>query len=100
MTQPTPTPSPSPVPHSRRRPPASDVTLQRTVRRVEVDLTREVYAAVETLCGKKHISVVDGIGRALALWKFLEDEQAAGRIVAVVDPIDPSNEYREIRLRD
>lgn len=38
------------------------------------------------LIGRKGISIGEGIRRAIAVWKFVEDEIAAGNTLTVVEP--------------
>ena len=54
--------------------------------RLSVNLSFETAEIFKTLIERKGLSISEGIRRAIAVWKFLEDEEALGNQIAVVEP--------------
>jgi Ribbon-helix-helix protein, copG family len=54
--------------------------------RLSVNLSLETAEVFRTLIERKGLSISEGIRRAIAVWKFLEDEKARGNEIAVVEP--------------
>lgn len=65
------------------------------VKRITVSMTRETTAALDELTARRECSITEGIRRAVAVWKFAEDEIAAGNKIAV---IGPGGKIREVVL--
>lgn len=40
---------------------------------------------LKALAGRKGLTVTDGVRRAITVWKFIEDELAAGSTLAVIE---------------
>ena len=54
--------------------------------RLSVNLSFETAEILKALIERKGLSISEGIRRAIAVWKFLEDEKARGNQIAVVEP--------------
>ena len=54
--------------------------------RLSVNLSFETAEIFKSLIDRKGLSISEGIRRAIAVWKFLEDEKALGNQIAVVEP--------------
>lgn len=54
--------------------------------RLSVNLSFETAEIFRTLIERKGLSISEGIRRAIAVWKFLEDEKSRGNEIAVVEP--------------
>jgi hypothetical protein len=54
--------------------------------RLSVNLSFEMAEIFKELIERKGLSISEGMRRAIAVWKFLEDEQALGNQIAVVEP--------------
>ena len=73
------------------QPPATDQSSElkpgknRFVR-LSVNLGSETSEIFKELIERKGLSITEGIRRAIAVWKFLEDEKALGNQIAVVEP--------------
>ncbi len=65
----------------------SDKRRDRFVR-LSVNLSIETAEIFKSLIERKGLSISEGIRRAIAVWKFLEDEQSRGNQVAVIEPDD------------
>ena len=53
--------------------------------RLSVNLSAETAEIFESLIERKGLSISEGMRRAIAVWKFLEDEKALGNEIAVVE---------------
>jgi hypothetical protein len=53
--------------------------------RLNVNLGDEPAAALHDLMTRKGISATEAVRRAISVWKFVEDQLAAGRRIAVLD---------------
>src|ERR1700719_2080667 len=67
------------------RPPGLKPGKTRFVR-LSVNLSFETSETFKTLIERKGLSISEGMRRAIAVWKFLEDEEALGNQIAVVEP--------------
>jgi len=56
--------------------------------RLSVNLSNETAQAFKTLIRRKGLSITEGVRRAIAVWKFLEDETASGNQIAVIERDD------------
>ncbi len=54
--------------------------------RLSVNLSFETAETFKGLIGRKGLSISEGMRRAIAVWKFLEDEEALGNQIAVIEP--------------
>jgi hypothetical protein len=54
--------------------------------RLSVNLSSETDEIFKSLIDRKGLSISEGIRRAIAVWKFLEDEEARGNQIAVMEP--------------
>jgi ribbon-helix-helix CopG family protein len=54
--------------------------------RLSVNLSFEMAEIFKELIERKGLSISEGMRRAITVWKFLEDEQALGNQIAVVEP--------------
>ncbi len=66
-------------------PPDSDDGEQRYTR-LSVNVTLDVADALRSLTKRRGITVTDGVRRAIAIWKIVEDADAKGQQVQIVDP--------------
>jgi hypothetical protein len=57
-----------------------------TYTRLGVNIALDVADALKGSCRRKGISVTEGVRRAIALWKLVEDEMASGKRVQIYDP--------------
>ncbi|MDM7855488.1 CopG family transcriptional regulator [Cellulomonas alba] len=76
---------------------ASDAGESRVVR-LSVNLAPTVAAALKSTAAKKGLSITEAIRHAIAVWKLVVDEQAAGRKVMIVEGQGDSATFREIVL--
>jgi hypothetical protein len=53
--------------------------------RMSVNLSSETAEVFKVLIDRRAISISEGIRRAIAVWKFLEDETALGNQIAVIE---------------
>ena len=53
--------------------------------RLSVNLSAETAEIFKSLIERKGLSISEGMRRAIAVWKFLEDEKALGNEIAVVE---------------
>jgi Ribbon-helix-helix protein, copG family len=69
---------------------ASKLSAKRERRfvRLSVNLSLETAEIFRSLIDRKGLSISEGIRRAIAVWKFVEDERARGNQIAVVEPND------------
>jgi hypothetical protein len=63
--------------------------------RLSVNLSIETAEVFKSLIERKGLSITEGIRRAIAVWKFLEDEKSRGNEIAV---IEPDNSVRKVVL--
>lgn len=70
----------------------------RDVVRLSVNLAPDVAATFRDLCHAKRISITEGVRRAIAIWRFVEDEVDAGRRLAVIEEVDGKERVRELLL--
>jgi hypothetical protein len=66
--------------------------------RLSVNLATDVAGALRGLVRSHGISVTEGIRRAIAIWKFVEDEQAKGNRIAVIGDRNGKTSVQEIIL--
>ncbi len=53
--------------------------------RLSVNLSLETAETFKELITRKGMSITEGIRRAIAVWKFLEDERSRGNEIAVIE---------------
>jgi hypothetical protein len=53
--------------------------------RLSVNLSEDTAAAFRAVVGRRGLTITDGIRRAIRVWKFVEDEIAAGNVLAVIE---------------
>jgi hypothetical protein len=63
--------------------------------RLSVNVSPETAGVFKALTGRKGLTMTEGIRRAIAGWKFVEDEAAAGNELAV---IEKDGELRKVVL--
>jgi hypothetical protein len=56
--------------------------------RLSVNLSFETAETFKELLTRKGMSITEGIRRAIAVWKFLEDERSRGNEIAVIEKDD------------
>lgn len=66
-------------------PPDSSDGEQRYTR-LSVNIALDVADALRSLAKRRGITVTDGVRRAIAIWKLVEDASAKGQQVQIVDP--------------
>lgn len=66
-------------------PSASDNGEQRYTR-LSVNVALDVAETLRALTKRRGITVTDGVRRAIAIWKLVEDADAKGQQVQIVDP--------------
>ena len=71
---------------------AADTALTR----LNVNLNQETAAALKAIAARENISLTEAVRRAIAIFKFVEDEQAEGRKIQTMEA-DESNK-RELVL--
>jgi hypothetical protein len=70
----------SPVEQQTGRPANADKIV-----RLSINLSVDVATALKDLAAEKSITITEGIRRAIAVWKFVEDEVARGNRLAVIE---------------
>jgi hypothetical protein len=60
-------------------------TSQERSVRLSVNLSQETAQTLRGLIGRKGLSITEGIRRAIAVWKFVEDETSKGNQLAVIE---------------
>jgi hypothetical protein len=53
--------------------------------RLSVNVSPETAGHLKALTGRKGLTITEGIRRAITVWKFVEDEVAAGNELAVIE---------------
>lgn len=66
----------------------SQKTTDNGLVRLNVNLNQETAAALKDLAAKENISYTEAVRRAIAVFKFIEDEQAEGRKIQTMDAND------------
>lgn len=67
--------------------------------RLSINLSSDTAAALRELAEHKGTSVTEAVRRAIAVWKFVEDEVAQGHRIAVIDKDgDGHDRIREVVL--
>lgn len=64
--------------------------------RLSVNLNSETAAALRQIAAERGISATEAVRRAIAVYKFVEDEVQEGRTIQTLDK--SSNEVRELVL--
>jgi hypothetical protein len=54
--------------------------------RLSVNVSTETAEAFKSAARRKGLTITEGARRAIAVWKFVEDEAAAGNELAVIEP--------------
>jgi hypothetical protein len=80
------TPKRQPIEHDLFDSDSSSPPRDRRFVRLSVNLSFETAEAFRSLIERKGLSISEGIRRAIAVWKFVEDEKASGNQLAVVEP--------------
>ena len=62
----------------------SSVDQERSVR-LSVNLSIESGEILRTLIRRKGLTITEGIRRAIAVWRFVEDENSKGNQIAVIE---------------
>lgn len=68
--------------------------------RFEVTFSRDAAAEFQQLCTGKGVSWTEGMRRAIATWKFLEEQRARGHSFAVIQRDRSGEQLRELVLWD
>jgi hypothetical protein len=76
-----------------RVPPDSDLqdpkgSLPESSVRLSVNLNNETAQTFKALIRHRGLSITEGIRRAIAVWKFVEDETSKGNQLAVIEHDD------------
>ncbi|HET9654881.1 MAG TPA: hypothetical protein VFP72_05980 [Kineosporiaceae bacterium] len=66
----------------------------------QIQLSPSVDRALRELCARKRISITEGVRRAIAIWKFLEEQRTRGNRVAIVERTAAGDRIREVVLKD
>ncbi|GAB3405935.1 hypothetical protein [Flindersiella endophytica] len=53
--------------------------------RLSVNLAAESATVLRDLVRRRRVTITEGIRRAIAVWKFIEDEQDKGNRIAVIE---------------
>jgi hypothetical protein len=53
--------------------------------RLSINLSAETAGMFKALTGRKGLTLTEGVRRAVAVWKFVEDEVTAGNKLAVIE---------------
>ena len=61
-----------------------DVDHERSVR-LSINLSVESAETLRSLIRRKGLTITEGIRRAIAVWKFVEDENSNGNQLAVIE---------------
>ncbi len=69
-----------------------------TVVRLSVNLAPDVADALRGTAAAQGITVTEAVRRAVAVWKLVSDENAAGRRLMVVDGKGDGATFREVVL--
>lgn len=64
--------------------------------RLNVNMNRETASALKALAEKQGISLTEAVRRAIAVFKFVDDEQSDGRKIQTMDAHDQNK--RELVL--
>lgn len=75
----------------------ADATIQDVVR-LSINLAPDVADVLKDLAKAKRVSVTEAVRRAIAVWKFLEDEKEKGNKIAIVENVDGTDRVREVVL--
>jgi hypothetical protein len=54
--------------------------------RLSINLSPETAGNFKAVCERKGLTITEGIRRAITVWKFIDDEGAAGNQLAVIEP--------------
>ena len=52
--------------------------------RLSINVSPEIAADFKAVAARKGLTITEGICRAITVWKFAEDESAAGNELAVI----------------
>jgi hypothetical protein len=63
---------------------SADTDRERSVR-LSINLSAESAETLRTLIRRKGLTITEGIRRAIAVWKFVEDENSSGNQLAVIE---------------
>jgi hypothetical protein len=64
--------------------PESSVDQERSVR-LSVNLSVESAETLRALIKRKGLTITEGIRRAIAVWRFVEDETSKGNQIAIIE---------------
>jgi hypothetical protein len=64
---------------------SADADQERSVR-LSVNLSVESAETLRALIRRKGLTITEGVRRAIAVWKFVEDENSNGNQLAVIEP--------------
>ena len=76
----------------------TDTATTTKVARLSVNLALDVAAVLRKWTKKKGISVTESIRRAIAVWNSVEEEQAQGNRLAVIERDGNKERIREVVL--
>ncbi len=66
--------------------------------RLSINLAPDVATALKDLASARGLSITEAVRRAIAVWKFVEDERARGHRLAVVESDGKTERIREVVL--
>jgi len=55
--------------------------------KISVNLSDEVLQALREMAQRHDVTVTEALRRSISTQKFLEDEQRAGRVILIEDPV-------------
>jgi hypothetical protein len=53
--------------------------------RLSINLSMETAETLKALVDRKGVTITEGIRRAIAVWRFVEDETSRGNQIAVIE---------------
>ena len=68
--------------------------------RLSVNLSPSVAETLRSLCTRKGVSITEGVRRAVAIWRFLEEERSCGHTLAIIERDGTTERIRELMLSD
>ena len=64
--------------------------------RLSINLAPDVAGVLKGLAKRKRINVTEAVRRAIAVWNFVETENAKGNKIAVVENVGGTDRLREV----
>jgi hypothetical protein len=70
------------------------MAVDSKITRLSVNINSDVANALKDVAARRQISITEAVRRAVAIWKFVEDENLKGNTIQVVNHAD--NSVKEI----